>query len=417
MEDGQLSSFMKSGIYRFQGANAIFLDPVRVLNRSYTRYKVSPYAYYTRFFDSTEKLETSLEPRKRKRKEKKPLSLNEREKVADQRHQEVRPFLLKAHEALLGTTELLKVVKNFRRNESSVKEIKELPHQSCEHSFPDIGSVWQARLYEIVLNYEKGDSFIESEGSRHGQHFKQDVVPVFDNLIVNKGSGDVEAEFLNHKYIIPKDSCFYMSDVRKIHNLIPADSDGGFNIIVIDPPWENSSAHQKRRYQTLPNRTFLSLPIKKLTHTAGALVALWVTNREKLRSFVENELFPSWGVTYLASLYWLKVKLNGLLISELDLFHHRPYECLLVGYSGGKDNTSDLLKLSDIPDNQVLMSVPGEYSRKPPVGELLREYVSGPCHAGCIELFSRELSAGWTSWGNEPLLFQASKYFCQEEDK
>ncbi|CAH9144776.1 unnamed protein product [Cuscuta epithymum] len=221
MEDGQLSSFMKSGIYRFQGANAIFLDPVRVLNRSYTRYKVSPYAYYTRFFDSTEKLETSLEPRKRKRKEKKPLSLNEREKVADQRHQEVRPFLLKAHEALLGTTELLKVVKNFRRNESSVKEIKELPHQSCEHSFPDIGSVWQARLYEIVLNYEKGDSFIESEGSRHGQHFKQDVVPVFDNLIVNKGSGDVEAEFLNHKYIIPKDSCFYMSDVRKIHNLIP----------------------------------------------------------------------------------------------------------------------------------------------------------------------------------------------------
>lgn len=61
------------------------------------------------------------------------------------------------------------------------------------------------------------------------------------------------------------------------------------------------------RYQTLPNRFFLSLPVKQLSHTEGALVALWVTNREKLRAFVENELFPKWGVKYMATMYWLKV--------------------------------------------------------------------------------------------------------------
>ena len=61
------------------------------------------------------------------------------------------------------------------------------------------------------------------------------------------------------------------------------------------------------RYPTLPNHYFLSLPIKQLTHTDGALVALWVTNREKLRGFVEKELFPAWGVRYVASFYWLKV--------------------------------------------------------------------------------------------------------------
>lgn len=61
------------------------------------------------------------------------------------------------------------------------------------------------------------------------------------------------------------------------------------------------------RYQTLPNRFFLSLPIQQLSHTEGALVALWVTNREKLRAFVENELFPKWGVKYMATMYWLKV--------------------------------------------------------------------------------------------------------------
>lgn len=414
MEDDQLSSFLKSGVYRLQSANAFFIDPVRVVNRSYTRYRVSPSAYYSRFFDSTEKLETSAESRKRKRKEKKTISLNEREKVAEQRHQEVRPLLLKAHEALLGATELLKVVRNLRCEECTDEERRELSQQSCELSFVDLGSVWQAPLYEIVLNYQEGDAHIENEGSLLGQDLKQDVIPAFDNLIVNKGSGDAEAEFLNHKYIIPKESCFYMSDVRKIHNLIPADSDSGFNIIVIDPPWENSSAHQKQRYQTLPNQFFLSLPIKQLTHTAGALVALWVTNREKLRSFVEKELFPAWGVKYVTSFYWLKVKANGSLISELDLFHHKPYECLLLGYSDVKDNTSDFSKLNAIPNNQVFMSVPGDYSRKPPIGELLLEYMSGTKHAHCIELFSRELSAGWTSWGNEPLHFQASKYFVSK---
>lgn len=82
----------------------------------------------------------------------------------------------------------------------------------------------------------------------------------------------------------------------------------------------------------MPNRYFLSLPIEKLAHKDGALVALWVTNKEKLRVFIEKDLFPKWGVKYLATHYWLKVKADGSLIGELDLFHHRPYECLVLGY-------------------------------------------------------------------------------------
>lgn len=31
----------------------------------------------------------------------------------------------------------------------------------------------------------------------------------------------------------------------------------------------------------------------------------------------------------------LQVKLDGSLISDLDLFHHRPYEYLLLGYCSG----------------------------------------------------------------------------------
>lgn len=116
----------------------------------------------------------------------------------------------------------------------------------------------------------------------------------------------------------------------------------------------------------------------------------------------------------MATLYWLKVKADGILTSELDLFHHRPYECLLLGYYHGENRTSECLsRFKPIPDNQVFISVPGDYSRKPPIGELLLEYVPGSEPARCIELFAREMLAGWTSWGNEPLHFQESTYFLR----
>ncbi|KAL6867661.1 hypothetical protein ACP4OV_015685 [Aristida adscensionis] len=71
--------------------------------------------------------------------------------------------------------------------------------------------------------------------------------------------------------------------------------------------------------------------MQELAHPAGALLVLWITNREKLRVFVEKELLPYWGVKSSTVFYWLKVKPDGSLIGDLDLFHHRPYECLLLG--------------------------------------------------------------------------------------
>ncbi|CAI9753435.1 unnamed protein product [Fraxinus pennsylvanica] len=417
----RLLVFLKTGIYLFESSKTVFIDPVRILTRSYTRFRVSPSAYYSRFFNSIADHSTethnncsgNLKKRKRNKKKEKSHNLNQREQIADQRHQEVRSMLLKAHEALLKSSELLEIVKNLR-NVGCDEERYEtnVISQDRELDFVEVGSVWQAPLYEITLNFHQDEMMVKNAGFPPFQFCKQRVVPVFNTLVANEGSSDMEAEFLNHRFIVPKNSCFYMSDLGKIHNLIPAESDCGFNLIVIDPPWENSSAHQKLKYQTLPNRYFLSLPIKQLTHTAGSLVALWVTNREKLRSFVENELFPKWGVKYAATFYWLKVKADGLLISELDLFHHRPYECVILGYCHRADmNSQHQLRLNHVPDDQVFISVPGDYSRKPPIGELLLDYVPGFRPARCIELFSREMIAGWTSWGNEPLHFQDSRYF------
>lgn len=94
-----------------------------------------------------------------------------------------------------------------------------------------------------------------------------------------------------------------------------------------------------------------------------------------------------------------------------------------------------------VPKDQVIISIPGDYSRKPPIGgitintaffvltwneihlylfyrpalypELLQKYVPGPKPGRCIELFAREMNPGWLSWGNEPLHFQESKHFTR----
>ncbi|KAG7965063.1 hypothetical protein I3843_09G204400 [Carya illinoinensis] len=422
MGDG-LSTFLNSGIYQFDNSNAVFIDPVRVMNRSYTHFRVSPSAYYPRFFESKplaqESRVSSSNSRKRKRKEKKPHSLNDREKAAEQRHQEARPFLLKAHKCLLRATALLELMSNMRSDSESLQEGGDLVSPSVpQQSFVELGQDWHAPFYEIILDFRQYDKLNVDKGSMIMQYSEQKLHPLFNNLVLNETGDDVEAEFLSSRFVIPGKSCFYMSDLEQIHSLIPvsyaAESCCGFNLIVVDPPWENGSARQKSRYPTLPNRYFLSLPIKQLTHADGALVALWVTNREKLRGFVEKELFPAWGVTHVATFYWLKVKADGSLINDLDLFHHRPYECLLLGHCHREAMDSECLsKFKPVQHNQIIISIPGAYSRKPPIGGLLPEYFPGFKPTRCIELFAREMTSGWTSWGNEPLHFQDFKYFTR----
>ena len=47
------------------------------------------------------------------------------------------------------------------------------------------------------------------------------------------------------------------------------------------------------------------------------MLALWVTNRERLRRFVEAELLPAWGLVLAAEWFWLKVTARGALVTPL----------------------------------------------------------------------------------------------------
>lgn len=56
--------------------------------------------------------------------------------------------MLKAHEELLGNSDVLESLRNLRGVEAAEAA-------RVEQSFVELGTVWQAPMYEITLNYNK----------------------------------------------------------------------------------------------------------------------------------------------------------------------------------------------------------------------------------------------------------------------
>lgn len=73
-----------------------------------------------------------------------------------------------------------------------------------------------------------------------------------------------------------------------------------------------------------------ALPVPQLL-APGALVGIWVTNKQKYLRFTKSELFPHWSVELVAEWYWVKVTRRGELVTDLDSPHKKPYEPLLIG--------------------------------------------------------------------------------------
>lgn len=72
----------------------------------------------------------------------------------------MRPFLLKAHESLLGATDVLEVMSNLR---SGFGPSTSSP-PGVEQSFVELAQVWQAPLCEITLNFHTRDIAGEDGG-------------------------------------------------------------------------------------------------------------------------------------------------------------------------------------------------------------------------------------------------------------
>lgn len=173
---------------------------------------------------------------------------------------------------------------------------------------------------------------------------------------------------------------------------------GQFDFVLLDPPWENRSVRRSTKYDTMHD----SGPMVVLRailgqHVApGALVACWITNKASVRE-TALEAFQTWDVQLIEEWAWLKTTVGGLPVTQIDGLWRKPYEVLLLGRKGSDELQGSY---SDVR-RRVIVAVPDLHSRKPHLKCLIEPFLERNYRA--LEIFARNLTAEWWSWGDEVL--------------
>ncbi|CAL1532434.1 unnamed protein product [Lymnaea stagnalis] len=373
------------------------------------------------------------------------------------------------------------------RKASLIQGCGDLFQTLCEH-FDEI--------FQVSENY---DAVLLCEG------LSLSAASVINRYVKNLKNHCILCKVEDHDFIIPGRSSFLTSSFQQFltrgHQLITVE--GGYDLIVIDPPWTNKSVKRKKSYNMIDEEDLKQIPLQDLAKVNG-LICVWVTNNESLLQFVKDELFPHWSVAWVANWIWIKVTRYGEPICQINTHHKKPYEQIIIGRvqsskqnlssiscdknqrtsnredffrqsqnpqicveleqelplnividcmgdRGVRDEQQDLKQTCpavahvgstcdqivctdgrpeckrlqsglprnsegtdscteqhgahktsslNIPSSFVLSSVPCSlHSKKPPLSDILMPYL--PLAPKNLELFARNLTSGWCSWGNE----------------
>ncbi len=238
-----------------------------------------------------------------------------------------------------------------------------------------------------------------------------------------------------------------------------------FDLIVLDPPWPNRSARRRRQgrkrkttnahedrpyggngddagYETAYDMEKLGALLEQVpvgvklarasASGAGGLVAVWVTNKpacEALLTDPKRGVFRAWGVELVATWTWLKVTARGEPVVSLDSQWRKPWERLLLARRPSMQmGGAGLLRPLPLPAQRIIVGVPDVHSRKPNLRPLLAPFLSllvpsssssskepSRSIAG-LEVFARNLTAGWWAWGSEVLLFQHRAWWTIDDE-
>lgn len=144
-------------------------------------------------------------------------------------------------------------------------------------------------------------------------------------------------------------------------------------------------------YETMPLKEIKALPLASII-ADSAVLFLWVTFpllKEGL------EVLESWGFKYKTlGFSWIKTnKRNGKPFFGIGYYTKSNCECCLLGVRG------KTIKPATNSVSSVIISSRREHSRKPSEAKARIELLYPPQTK--IELFAREKTPGWDSWGNE----------------
>nr|XP_040023833.1 N(6)-adenine-specific methyltransferase METTL4 [Gasterosteus aculeatus aculeatus] len=340
--------------------------------------------------------ETDKASKKRKRKH---SELNQGEIDSRAFHEKIRSVVLE------GTTSLVASARSLGHLTGAPDAAKEpLPSPQC-----GLAALCEMAK-ELPSADDDDDQRDESAQPLVAEGGRTSHLDLFSRVTENEAQWAAVVPLMGGEYVIPPHAAFLLSDFTRIRPLVRCGR--RFDLIVMDPPWENKSVKRSRRYSSLPSSQLKRLPIPTLA-SPNCLVVTWVTNRPSHLRFVRDELYPHWGLEVVAQWFWVKVTASGEFVFPLDSDHKKPYEVLVLGrYRCAAGDAASSPGTPEVPveDQRLIVSVPSAlHSQKPCLSEVLKPHVGGG--AECLELFARSLQPGWTSWGNEVLKFQHTSYF------
>ncbi|KAL4938080.1 MT-A70-domain-containing protein [Aspergillus oleicola] len=220
-----------------------------------------------------------------------------------------------------------------------------------------------------------------------------------------------------------------------------------FNLILLDPPWSNKSVSRSGHYKTqtysetelLTGYMYSVLAVH--SHQPATLMqereqgnggrsdlsiaALWTTNSAKSRDAAYTVLARA-GFSVVEEWVWVKVTAQGQPVTPIDGLWRKPYEIIIIGKreretEAGANGNSNILR-------RVIAAVPDVHSRKPNMKEVFERFfftnrskphddAAGMPTAGefiqysALEVFARNLTAGWWAVGDEVLKFNAEEWW------
>uniref|UniRef100_A0A803K927 Methyltransferase like 4 n=1 Tax=Xenopus tropicalis TaxID=8364 RepID=A0A803K927_XENTR len=303
--------------------------------------------------------ETNPTATNQKKKRKRSCAFNQGELDAMDYHKKITDFILEGTQPLIqeGFKKLFLQALSVNDNHSQTEP--GLCNNPCQ-----LAELCNMAKSMPLLNFGEHTVLVLESGLYLPQETN-----VLSCITENKSECPKVIHFIGEKYIIPPKSAFLMSDVSCMEPLLQYKK---YNIIVMDPPWENKSVKRSKRYNSLSPNEIQQLPVPALA-APDCLVITWVTNKQKHLRFVKEDLYPQWSVRTLGEWHWVKITRSGEFVFPLDSNHKKPYEVLVLGRFQGTVNSAGResgISLPPIPERKLIVSVPCKlHSHKPPLSD------------------------------------------------
>ncbi|TPR08481.1 Septin family protein [Aspergillus niger] len=156
-------------------------------------------------------------------------------------------------------------------------------------------------------------------------------------------------------------------------------------------------------------------PGKRKRQRSIAASAIWITNSAKARK-TAYEAIRGAGLEVCEEWVWLKTTMDGRPITEVGGLWRKPYEVLVIGRQV-RESSED----GDVV-RRVIAAVPDVHSRKPNLKELFERMFFSSLEGGCVpynalEVFARNLTAGWWACGDDVLKFNSEEWWVDDTEE